>query len=151
MNDPASLENLHDIVVPMPVPWWPPAPGWLFLGGLLLLLILIVLTRTALRYRRNAYRRVALTELRLAAAGTEPLPLVAGLLKRTAMAAYRREDVAGLTGKAWMDWLAETGKMTLPAPVVTALRQNLYDGGETDPKVLIDFATRWVQRHRGGS
>jgi len=150
MNDPASLESLHDIVVPMPVPWWPPAPGWLFLVGLFLLLLLIVFTRAVLQYRRNAYRRAALTELQLAAADTRPLPLIAGLLKRTALATYRREDVAGLTGKVWVDWLAETGKMTLPAPVVTALGQNLYDGGETDPKVLIDFTTRWIQRHRGG-
>lgn len=151
MNDPASLENLHDIVVPLPVPWWPPAPGWLFLVGLFFLLLLIVLTRAVLQYRRNAYRRAALTELQLAAVDTRPLPLIAGLLKRTALATYRREDVAGLTGKVWVDWLAETGKMTLPAPVVTALGQNLYDGGETDPEVLIDFTTRWIQRHRGDS
>lgn len=151
MNNSASLESLHDIVAPVPVPWWPPAPGWLFLGGLLLLSILIVLTRAALRYRRNAYRRAALAELRLAAAGTETLPLIAGLLKRTALAAYRREDVAGLTGKAWVDWLAKTGKLTLPASVATALGRKLYDGGETDLKVLIDFTARWIQRHRGGS
>jgi hypothetical protein len=151
MNDPASLENLHDIVAPIPVPWWPPAPGWLFLGGLFLLVLLIVLTRAVLRYRRNTYRRAALTELQRVAAETEPLPLISGLLKRTALATYPREDVAGLTGEAWVEWLAETGKMTLPAPVVTALGQNLYDGGKTDSKALIDFTTRWIQRHRGGS
>ena len=151
MNDPASLENLYDIVAPLPVPWWPPAPGWLFLGSLFLLALLIVLTRAVFRYRRNAYRRAALAELQLATAVTEPLPLIAGLIKRTALATYPREDVAGLTGKAWVEWLAETGKMTLPAPVVTALGQNLYNGGETDSKVLIDFTRRWIQRHRGGA
>ena len=28
MNDAGSLQNLNDIVVPEPVAWWPPAPGW---------------------------------------------------------------------------------------------------------------------------
>ena len=151
MNDPASLENLHDIVAPLPVPWWPPAPGWLFLGSLFLLALLIVLMRVVLRYRRNAYRRAALAELQMAAAQKEPLSLIAGLLKRTALATYPREDVAGLTGEAWVEWLAETGNMTLPAPVVTALGQNLYNVGETDSKVLIDFTRRWIQHHRGGT
>ena len=29
-GDPASLQNLNDIVALGPVPWWPPAPGWYF-------------------------------------------------------------------------------------------------------------------------
>ena len=28
MNDPGSLQNLNDIVMPAPVGLWPPAPGW---------------------------------------------------------------------------------------------------------------------------
>ena len=32
--DPSSLDNLFDIVVPPPVSWWPPAPGWYVVGGL---------------------------------------------------------------------------------------------------------------------
>ena len=33
MNDPGSLQNLNDIVVPGPVAWWPPAPGWYVLAA----------------------------------------------------------------------------------------------------------------------
>ena len=35
MNDPGSLQNLNDIVLPAPVPWWPLAPGWWVLIGLI--------------------------------------------------------------------------------------------------------------------
>ena len=36
--DPTSLENLFGLVVPPPVPWWPPAPGWFVVGGMVLVL-----------------------------------------------------------------------------------------------------------------
>ena len=35
MNDPGSLQNLNDIVVPGPVAWWPLAPGWYLLLAVL--------------------------------------------------------------------------------------------------------------------
>jgi len=33
--DPTSLENLYDIAMPPPIPWWPLAPGWYVVGGVL--------------------------------------------------------------------------------------------------------------------
>jgi hypothetical protein len=33
--DLTSLENLYDIVMPPPIPWWPLAPGWYVVGGVL--------------------------------------------------------------------------------------------------------------------
>ena len=36
MSDPGSLQNLHDIVVPGPAAWWPPAPGWYVLAAVAL-------------------------------------------------------------------------------------------------------------------
>ena len=149
-NDPARLQNLHDIVVPPPAPFWLPAPGWSLLLGLFIVLVAFLLIRAVLLYRRNAYRRAALAELRLAAAGPEPLPLIAALLKRTALAAYRREEVASLTGETWVSWLARTGGRAVPAPVEAALKQGLYGGAATDPKALSDFAGSWIRRHRGG-
>ena len=100
---------------------------------------------------RELLRRVNAVANWFLAAGMEKGDRIAGLLKRTALATYPREDVAGLTGEAWTEWLAETGNMALPAPIVRALKHNLYGGGETDSQVLIDFASRWIQRHRRGS
>jgi hypothetical protein len=149
-NDPASLQNLYDIVLPPPAPFWPPAPGWLFLLGLFTLLLGFVFARGVIRYSRNAYRRAALAELGVAAASPEPLPLIAALLKRTALAAFPREEVAGLTGSAWVTWLAKMGGRAVPPPVETALKQGLYGGAAGEPKVLTDFAATWIRDHRGG-
>ena len=61
--DPADLANLHDIVLPPVVPYWPPAPGWWIVGFTLLTMALLVVARRVMRYRNNAYRRTALREL----------------------------------------------------------------------------------------
>ena len=63
MDDPADLSHLADIAMPLPVPWWPPAPGWWILAAAFLAALAILATMAVRRYRRNAYRRAALAEL----------------------------------------------------------------------------------------
>ena len=145
-NDPASLQNLHDIVVPPPVSFWPPAPGWYLVAGLLLLLILVLLLRVVIRYRRNAYRRAALAKL----ASASSLPQIATLLKRVALAAYPRTQVASLTGDAWLNWLAESSGLSIPAPVAVALTRGVYAGADVaDISPVTGFAADWIRRHKG--
>ena len=103
--DPASLANLRDIVTPPPVPWWPPAPGWWFLLSALGLIAVLVAVHGWRRWRADAYRRAALREL----CAAESVASIAELLKRAALAASPRTQVASLTGSAWVKWLAETG------------------------------------------
>ncbi len=150
-NNADSLQRLHDIVAAPPVPLWPPAPGWYLLFCLLFLSLIFLLVRAVIRYRRNAYRRAALAELRQAASDNEPLPLIAQLLKRTALTAYGREQVASLSGETWVAWLVKTGGRDVPAAVAAALTQGLYDGSAKDSKALADFAGTWIRRHKGGA
>ena len=60
-SDPTSLDRLHDIVVPSLAPWWPPAPGWYCILGIILFSSLVLLVRF-LRWQGNRYRREALAE-----------------------------------------------------------------------------------------
>ena len=63
VSDPASLSNLRDIVEPAAVSLWPPAPGLVLLGSLLLVWIVYALLLWRRRWQANAYRRQALGEL----------------------------------------------------------------------------------------
>ena len=113
--DPGSLDRLHDIVVPRPVPWWPPAPAWYVLAAIAGVAIALAAWRIGRWWFRNRYRRAALAELAsLQRQSTQPqtLPALAVLLKRTALAAYPRDRVASLTGSAWREFLDATGGMT---------------------------------------
>ena len=89
-----SLSNLRDIIVPDAPPIWPPAPGiWVALG-IVVGIVLLIVWRLYKARKRNAYRRAGLQLL----SGTETVHDVSVLLKRVALAAFPREQVASLYG-----------------------------------------------------
>jgi hypothetical protein len=153
MSDPADLSNLRDIVVPPDVPLWPPAPGWWIVGAAIVASAAVLAGMAAVRYRRNAYRRAALGEL----AAVEDLPAgeaaqrVTAVLKRAALVAYPRAEVAELSGQAWLGFLDRTGRTdaftTGPARELPSLA---YGGrrGASDLPAIVSAARAWVRRHR---
>lgn len=109
--NPAEIP-LRDLHLPEAVGWWPPAPGWWILAGLLLAGLLYYLVRVWQAWRRGAARRAALAEhARLArryAADGDVVGLagdLSRLLRRTMLAYAPRQAVAGLTGDEWLAWL----------------------------------------------
>lgn len=147
MNDAStSLDRLHDIVLPPEVPWWPPAPGWYLVLGILLLLVLVLGHRAWQRYQANAYRRAALRELAVA----QDVPSIAELLRRTALAVAPREEIAALTGDAWLDWLSARSPEAIPDVVREQLITGVYEqhGPDHELTPLRRFAARWITHHR---
>lgn len=157
--DPASLDRLHDIVVPGPAPWWPPAPGWLWVLAVVAVLVLALLLRGIVHWQKNRYRREALAELaRLEAAAASGPPwddALAGLselLKRTALTAYPREEVAALTGPPWFAFLDRSAGTRFAAGLGAVLEQSTY--GERDPawnaartRELTTEVRAWIKQH----
>lgn len=117
-----DLSQLHDIHLPKPVSWWPPAIGWWLL--LVLLLALIVLGYWLYRrHQRQQWRRDALAELqrlKQQCSGKELVVELSILLRRVAITRFPREEVAALTGDRWLAFLDHTldvGRGTkLPLP-----------------------------------
>ena len=143
----ASLDALRDIVELPRVSWWPLAVGWWVLLGLVLVALAGVVFHLWWQWRANAYRRAALSELRAASEMTA----VAAILKRTALVAYPRLDVASLSGAAWCAWLEETGGRPLPAEVSSTLRWGVFSKqGAVGEGPLQRFASQWIVEHRCG-
>ena len=144
-QDEASLDRMRDIFVPPPVSWWPLAPAWWVVGCACLALVFVLLVWTILRWRRHAYRRAA---VRAIAAATSPSE-IAGLLKRTALAAFPRSDVASLSGSEWNDWLRMTSGLQIPEVVSHYLSSGAYDKNvQIEQAALAEFAVAWVRSHR---
>ena len=161
-SDPASLQNLNDIVLPVTVGWWPLATGWYVLTGFLMLALAWFSYRSLHRWINNRYRRAALRELQLLNeriqqaeerdAGLRQIPI---LLKRTALSAYPRSEVASLTGKDWLHFLNSTVKK----PVFTELSAStlntvsystgkLADVDSNASTALLDASGSWLKHHQ---
>lgn len=116
--DPTQL-SLRDLHLPVPIDWWPLAPGWwlliaLALFGLGWLLLLAWRTRRFNAPRRYAIRALAELEAEYLT-NRNPVALgrqVSALLRRGMLAYAPRHEVAGLTGDSWLKWLDQG----LPVP-----------------------------------
>lgn len=145
MDDPTSLQNLRDIAVPAPLPWWPPAAGWWILFVVVAAFAIWLAFRAWRRWRANAYRRAALKELRSATNFVE----IAEILKRAALCAYPRTDVASLSGDAWSDWLRQTVDQELPVAVSETLEHGVFDGTSCRNRTDVAFfVASWIRHHR---
>ncbi|MBT8107935.1 MAG: DUF4381 domain-containing protein [Gammaproteobacteria bacterium] len=154
--DPKQIP-LRDLHLPGDISWWPLAPGWWVLIALALI-ALGYLVHLYLQHRSgSAARRYALRQLNALTAEFEQhgdavafSSSLSELLRRTMLAYAPRQDVAGLTGEEWLQWLdrdldqprfqGDTGRKLLELPyrrpddelsalelvdVVAAVRQRL--------------------------
>jgi len=157
MSDPASLQNLHDIVVPAPVEWWPPAPGWFFVMAGVLFAVLLLGYRGWKHWSRNRYRGQALRELAhiRQSPGGANLPQLPVLLKRAALSAWQRDAVAGLVGPDWHRFLDASGETDCFSSGIGKILDRLAYAPATGPDVspaeadaALDAVERWLRRHR---
>lgn len=153
-SDPASLDNLRDVVVPPAPAWLPPAVGWLLVATALALAAAIAAARAFARWRADAYRREALREL----SALDPGPAtpaaaaaVSAILKRAALAAYPRAAVAELAGPDWAAFLDRTGRAdAFTKGAGRALWPLAYGAAApgADMGAIVAAARRWLRRHR---
>jgi hypothetical protein len=148
-GDPGSLENLYDIVEPLPVSlWWPLAPGWWVILFLIILLTTWVMIRWWKKWSANVYRRQALKEL----SQIENINRISTLLKRTALAACSRERVASLSGKKWINFLNKgTSDVLFNDEMGQLLQTAAYTSEKPDGSKKSDLmaaAKKWIIMHK---
>lgn len=143
MSDPSDLSNLRDIVVPPEVALWPPAPGWWIVAAGCLAAAAILTAMAVAHRRRNAYRRAALDAL-----GTALPQDISAVLKRAAIAAWPRTEVAALTGPAWLAFLDHTGRTDAFTRGPGRDLETLAFGGTGDAPAVSAAARDWLRRHR---
>lgn len=147
------LANLRDIHLPEPISWWPPAPGWWLLA--LFLLLVIVGLWSLWRYRRRQTPRraalAALARLRVdfqrdgdstaAAAG------ISALLRRLALRYFPRNQVAGLVGEAWLQFLDRSGgnQQFSTGPGRTLIRAPYRPAETVEIEALLNVAEAWIK------
>jgi len=152
------MANLTEIGAPDPVPLWPPAPGWYVVGGVLVLVAIriclaLIRHRRANRYRRDALELVHQLAVAFNRDPTTQLAPLPGVLKRAALVAFPRTDVAALSGAGWHHFLDQTiGEKLFADEAGATLDAVSYDPraevSEDAALGLLSAAERWLRRHR---
>lgn len=158
---PDPLADLRDWHLPEPVSWWPPAPGWWILLGLVALASLAAVLWLRGRRRRGRAWRAAkqeLAALRAAYASDRDARRyamgVSRLLRRLALLRYPRERVAGLSGADWLAFLDATGGAGGFAKgpgqtLLMAYRPASAGASGEDVAALERLAERWMAANEG--
>jgi hypothetical protein len=143
--DPTSLDRLHDLVTPPPVPWWPPTPGWTIVLIAATLILLAAVVKFIIRWQANRYRREALALL-----DSTPPEQLSALAKRVALTVWPREQVADLTGKPWLEFLDRSGGLDLftsgPGSPIEAIAFDPVAKAEASS--VREAVREWIRKHR---
>lgn len=155
-TDPVA--GLIDIPLPPAVSLWPQT--WAARGVIVVVAVALIAGAWWLvrRWWENRYRRAALTELsRLEQVfnTSQATDGVAGklalLVRRTALAAFPREQVAALAGPAWLSFLdGSYGGTEFTQGAGRLLETEAYGPAREDASrlgPLIDLVRRWIKVH----
>ena len=152
---PAEPLPIRDIHLPEPITWWPPAFGWwLVLLCIITLVIIMVwsykkITRkTAIKSARHLLSQI---QMRSDWDNLQKLTALSALLRRTAISIYPREQVASLTGQAWLDFLDRPFKeKKFSSPQGQQLINSLYQQtNNSDLNPLFEFSEQWLTAIKG--
>jgi hypothetical protein len=145
MNSP-DLSHLHDFYQPPSPSWMPQTIGWYVVFAALGLVLAWLLARAVRRWFHDRYRREAIHELQ-----TAPAAALSLILKRAALAAWPRSRVASLTGKAWIDFLAESANIpefrSAPGAGIEKGTFRNQPANAADENQLRQLAERWIRAH----
>ncbi len=173
MNQQA-LAQLKDIHLPAPSPWWELAAGWWLLLALVLILLIWGLPRLRTFWIKRRNQRLLKQDMQAELQAIcqayqehhdahQTLADINILLKKVALTLFPKQQVASLTGKAWLDFLDqhwqekfhEKPDLSFTSKRIASL---LTDGAyradvmasDQDIQALCDVARAWlkaVQRH----
>lgn len=155
MNPQDPLANLEPLRQGELIGWWPLAPGWWMLLALVIALLVVLAYYLHRRYKRNAYRRMALVQLQSLHAAynaqhnaSDYLSQLNALLKSVALRAYPREQVAAAHGLQWRNFLNEGLPPTLQFPASFEAAAYQKTCPELDHAQLQLSARHWIKKHK---
>ena len=142
------MQELHDIVLPGAISLRPQTTAWYVLLFALLALCVWGVFAWRRHVRCNRYRKLALARLvdiEARGAFTE-LPV---LVKQTVLAYSARQEVASLSGDAWLRFLDASyggrGFTEGPGRLLPVLAYGRTEGVDADE--LLELVSQWIRKH----
>ncbi len=151
---PDPVAGLIDIPLPASVSLWPQT--WTLRIAIVVAVacVLFAIWHLARSWHRNRYRRAALAELAGiegalgATASADASVALAALVRRTALAAFPRDQVASLAGPAWLSFLDRTaGTKDFSEGAGRSLEIGAYRPAPEDARPLAGAVRHWIEAH----
>lgn len=146
---------LRDIHLPTSISWWPLAFGWWVLVAAILtclvLIILFVVRRLKPTLQKETFKALEVIEQKFIDSedATHSIAELSALLRRVILSQNRTEQIAGITGRAWLELLDKNmdkpefsqgcGQVLLAGPY-----QKCAD--KEDVSELIQLCKKWAER-----
>jgi len=145
--------GLRELPLPDPVPWTPETYGWVGVAMCAFGLACWIAFKRYRHWKSQAYRREALAELDAMNHDRAHLASLPHLLRRTALSAFPRAEVASLQGPEWIHWLNSAGAAFTTqdaAPLDRLAYQPQLAEELDDPSVdrLLSASRSFVRTHR---
>ncbi len=162
MNPDIASIPIRDIHLPESVSWWPLAPGWWITLGLLVLAAAVVYLLKLVRDRQQLSKQSLEEFTRLVSRyqaernAQSLLSDISQLIRRVSITQFENENIAALTGNAWLEFLDDTlaGKKNgrdikfcsdLGAYLVAAQYQKTSSIDEHKLDQLLVLSKAWLQ------
>lgn len=140
-----TFDDMHDIITPEPIAWYPLAPGWIPIILLFLFLTSLATRKAYQNWQQNTFKRQALKAL--SSCPPEQLP---SLIKRTSLSAFPRHQVASLSGQKWINFINQKKDYLSPNQAELLLTisyqpnlNKLHDS--PDYQQLTSSISRWIR------
>ena len=156
MSAQADNIDLGPLYEPAPVGFHFETMGWPILFSTLGILIIVTLLKVGIKYYKNAYRRQAIQlintienrfQTKQEASCINDMMVV---LKQVSLTTYARNEVADLSGVAWLEFLESKSKGTSFLKYDKVLSQALYQNKIEQPeevKQLFASSKKWINHH----
>lgn len=151
----ALMQQLRDIHGAPDVPWWPPAPGWWFLAGLVLIAVFLLIRHLRQRHLVRMRRQRLLHYIEWIETGVDPqqspgqfLSDLNRVFKIVALRAFPESHCAELRGREWVRFISEKLPDHAQSEELEALAEGPWQKSPNfEAASLAGLARQWVMLH----
>ena len=149
--------QLNPIIDADPVQFTIDTIGWKIVFILVIATLVVLIYKYYLRYKKNEYRRVAISKIReLSLDKKNSMSIIISKimfeLKQTALQSYDRKKVAALEGERWLQFLDKTLKQPTFSKyheiIVNAVYKDEYKQDDSfNLTYFADMSIKWIKNH----
>lgn len=149
--------KLNPIITPDPIPFTMDTMGWKIVFLLLCVLVLYIAYKYYIKYKQNAYRREAVSQIQNlitnnAHAASTTISQIMFLLKQTALQTYDRKQVASLKGENWLVFLdskwSQSDFIKHKDVIASAIYKNeITNSGHFKVTEFANNSINWIKHH----